>query len=170
MGYKERNLYAINDLNKLIIYKTKRGISLKWQSKAYSYLNAFRRRCQIPTISLPSGLCEVDVSIKSSNLTICRELGITHKIAEKLALQTLRLDAEQKRKRRYNSTQGRSSRWGYLINCEHHFIQQREIIEDLLQTGMTKTAIAKKLGISRKHVYQLLARQKVGSLNDNKTK
>ncbi|HLU21817.1 MAG TPA: helix-turn-helix domain-containing protein [Bacillaceae bacterium] len=163
MGYAERNKYAIEDLNKLIDYKTKRGISETWQSKAYSYLNAFRRASKLPPHPFPSHLTMVDASIKDSNEKICKDLRITPRMAELLNLQTLRLDAEQHRKRRYTANQGRSSRKGYLINCQHHAKQQVAVIQTLLDKGMSKSDIAQHLGISRKHIYHLLNQQKEGT-------
>ncbi len=162
MGYIERNKYAIDDLNKLITYKTRKGISLRWQSKAYSYLNAFRRGAGLTPLPFPNELKEIDVSIKDNNEKICKDLRITSRMVEILDLQTLRLDANQNRKRRYTANQGRSSRKGYLINCQHHSIQQQAIIKTLLEKGLTKTAVAKQLGISRKHVHYLLNKQKEG--------
>ncbi|GIN96927.1 hypothetical protein J6TS1_27970 [Siminovitchia terrae] len=156
MGYLERNRYAVDDLTKLIHYKTKRGISDRWQSKAYSYLNAFRKGAGLSPIPFPSHLTKIDVSIKDSNEKICKDLRITPNMIEKLSLQTLRLDAEQHRKRRYTANQGRSSRKGYLVNCQHHALQQQAIIKRLLDKGLSKTAIAQHLGISRKHVHHLL--------------
>ncbi|CQR47386.1 hypothetical protein BN1058_01697 [Paraliobacillus sp. PM-2] len=163
MGYIDRNKYAVDDLNKLINYKTKRGISLRWQSRAYSYLNAFRRGAGLSPIPFPNHLIEVDVSIKDSNERISKDLRITPKMVEKLNLQTLRLDAEQHRKRRYTANKGQSSRKGYIINCRHHSLQQRAVIQTLLEKGITKTAIAKQLGISRKHVHYLLNKGKEGT-------
>lgn len=159
MTYADRNKHAVEDLTKLINYKTKRGISDRWQSKAHSYLNAFRRASGFPPLPFPDNLIELDISIKDSNEKICKELRITPRMVEALNLQTLRLDAEQHRKRRYTTNLGRSSREGYLVNCKHHSLQQSAVIQTLLEKGMTKTAIAEYLGISRKHVHDLLKKK-----------
>ncbi|CEI80719.1 hypothetical protein BN997_00528 [Oceanobacillus oncorhynchi] len=164
MGYLERNQYAVNDLEKLITYKINRGISRKWQALAYSYLFAFRHACGVSEQAFPDDLTRTFVSVRETNQTICQQLRITPRMVQELNLQTLRLDTDSIRKRRYYDQQGRSSWEGYKSNCEHHAAQQRWLIEQYIKNGWTKTRIAQQLGISRKHVYTLL-NQSVSSAN-----
>lgn len=160
MSYEARALYAIDDLKKLIKYKISRGISIRWQMRAYSYLDAFCHACHLKPMGLPQDFVRVKVSVRETNEQICQALHITQKMADQLDLQTLRPDSEQHRKRRYTHCRGRSTREEYLRNCFHHRRERRFVIEELLQRGTPKAQIARHLGISRKRVYDLLDTEK----------
>ncbi|MDF2902503.1 MAG: hypothetical protein K0S25_141 [Bacillus sp. (in: firmicutes)] len=156
MSYEVRAFYAIDDLKKLIHFKSSRGISTRWKTLAYSYLFAFCHAVHLKPMNLPQDFVRVKVSVRETNEQVCHALRITQKIADKLELQTLRPDFEQNRKRRYTRGQGRSTREQYLQNCFHYRLERRTIIEDLIKSGVPKTQIARQLGMSRKRVYDLL--------------
>lgn len=162
-GYYARSIYAISDLKKLIHYKTGRGISLRWQGRAYSYLMTFCRVAHLEPLDVPENLPLVPVSAKATNETICRDLRITEKMVHQLRLETLRLDYRPHRQARFSRMTGRATWTDYLKDCHLHALEQRRMVEQLLNQGLTKSAIARKMHFSRKHIYHLINNEEVSS-------
>ena len=170
MGYQDRNLLALDDLNKLILYKTRRNISDTWVLKALGYYIAFQRSVNKEELedavkilmyrnNLEGRIDLKDVpkkSVRASNIFIIAELGITHRMAENLQLMTLREDASRIRKLKWNRTKESLPRSVYLNRFETNKKAMKKEIELLMTKGRNKTEIARDLGISRQTVYTIL--------------
>lgn len=167
-GYYTRSIYAIDDLKKLIHYKMARGISQKWQGQAYSYLMVFCRIAHLEPLDVPEDLPLVPVSAKATNEVICRDLKITENMVNHLELETLRPDCDQHRQARHSQRVGRATREVYLQDCQHQSRQQLALVQHLLDQGLTKSAVARKLHLSRKHIYHLINNEEVLSNGDSR--
>lgn len=97
MSYQARNLLVLSDLYKLLDYKT----SEKLKTAIYSYIFIFSRYLGIEFVMPDHYDLLTDISVKDSNEIIMKWLRITLHQVEKLDLETLREDAEKRRKQRY---------------------------------------------------------------------
>lgn len=125
--------------------------------RIYSYIFVFSRYLNIDVKIPPNISLITDVSVRDSNETIIKRLGITTKQINTLELETLRKDAKKKRQQRY-----RQNKYGSLPKQEYKEVlknRRQEIFNEYLvqkEVGISTTQIAKNLNMSRGRLYQII--------------
>lgn len=157
MSYQARNLLVLSDLYKLLDYKT----SEKLKTVIYSYIFIFSRYLGIE-VEMPDHYDLItDISVKDSNEIIVKRLRITPRQVEKLGLETLRLDADNRRKQRYKENKhGAIPQFHYDRVLK---VRRQETYQEYLkqkEQGIFTTQIAKNLGMSRRRLYQIITKEK----------
>lgn len=159
MSYQARNLLVLSDLYKLLDYKT----SEKLKNAIYSYIFIFSRYLGIE-FEMPDHYdLLTDISVKDSNEVIMKRLRITLRQVEKLELETLREDAEQRRKQRY-----KENKYGAIPQFQYEKIlkvRRQETYQEYLkqkEQGIFTTQIAKNIGVSRRRLYQIITKERDG--------
>jgi hypothetical protein len=101
---------------------------------------------------------EVDPRYRMQNRTIIRLLDITD--TEQLALKAIISTAEKgRRKRERDAKRYRRRRDEYLAEqARQTECQRQQLLELLKQPGVSKAQAAQELGLSRTHIYRLLAK------------
>jgi hypothetical protein len=97
---------------------------------------------------------EIDPRYRMQNCTIIRHLDITK--AEQVSLSVIIGGGEKaRRKAKRNEKRYARRRATYLANMASHTEKQRQAVLELLGQGMSKTLVAKQLGLPRSRIYQL---------------
>lgn len=157
MSYQARNLLVLSDLYKLLDYKT----SEKLRNSIYSYIFIFSRYLGIEFEMPDHHELVTDISVKDSNEIIIKRLRITSRQIKLLELETLREDAEKRRKQRY-----KENKYGAIPREQYEKIlkaRRQETYREYLKQkkqGIFTTQIAKNLGMSRKRLYQIITLEK----------
>lgn len=147
----------LHDLYKLLEYKQ----STRLQTVIYSYIFLFCRYLNIDAEIPTDFVLNTDLSVRDSNEEIVRRLRITPLQVEKLGLETLRPDAQNRRIQRYRQVHlGTSTKEHYQQTLK---MKRQEVYQAYLTqkaSGITTTQIAKNLNISRERLYQIINTEK----------